>query len=109
MARRTATGTLTPVMQYARDLRDRYPEVSIRDATTILRDLRELPLPSTDDPHAARLQRQARAAYLRSFEDESLYDATFGKVSRAAVPVVLAGIVGLYMTWAFATATALLH
>lgn len=45
-ARRTATGTLTPVMQYARDLRDRYPEVSIRDATTILRDIREVKSPA---------------------------------------------------------------
>ena len=33
-------------MQYAKDLRDRYPEVAIRDATTILRDIREVKSPS---------------------------------------------------------------
>ena len=45
-ARRNANGTLTPIMQYAKDLRDRYPEVSIRDATTILRDIREVKSPA---------------------------------------------------------------
>lgn len=45
-ARRAGSGPLTPVLQYAKDLRERYPEVSIRDATTILRDIREVKSPA---------------------------------------------------------------
>src|SRR5712691_5033794 len=41
-SRRGSKGELTPTVQFAKELRDRYPEVSIRDATTMLRDLREV-------------------------------------------------------------------
>jgi len=81
----------------------------------LLTALRQLPSRAghePDDPHAhaqARLQREARAAYVRSFEGSSWYGAGAGTVGRIAVPVFLATIVGLYMTWAVAAATALVH
>lgn len=71
--------------------------------------LRALPSRAMDGSAEARLQRQARAAYVRGFEGSAWHGSAAGIVSRAAVPVFLAGIVGLYMTWAFAAATALVH
>jgi hypothetical protein len=75
----------------------------------LLASLRELPPLAIDASLDKRLQREARAVYVRSFEDTPWYGTAFRKVGRAAVPVFLAGIVGLYMTWAIATATALVH
>ena len=78
----------------------------------LLAALRQLPSHAVDahlDPSHTRLKREARAAYLRSFEDSSWHGSAMSKVGRAAVPVFLAGIVGVYMTWAIAAATALVH
>jgi hypothetical protein len=75
----------------------------------LLAALRELPSRSLDDSVEARLQRQARAAYVRSFEGAGWQSSAAGLLGRAAVPVFLAGVVGLYMTWAIAAATALVH
>jgi hypothetical protein len=78
-------------------------------ADPLLLALRHLPVRTMEAPAEARIQRQARAAYLRGFERSSWHDSASGLVGRLAVPVFLAGIVGLYMTWAFAAATALVH
>lgn len=75
----------------------------------LLAALRQLPSRSMDGVAEARLQRQARAAYARSFEGSAWQGSAASLFGRAAVPVFLAGIVGLYMTWAIATATALVH
>jgi hypothetical protein len=56
-----------------------------------------------------RLRRSARAAYVRRFEGSAWQTSAAGFFGKAAVPVFLAGIVGLYMTWAIAAATALVH
>ena len=78
-------------------------------ADPLLAALRHLPARTMDAPVEARLQRQARAAYVRGFEGSSWHSSAGGLVGRVAVPVFLAGIVGLYMTWAIAAATALVH
>jgi len=75
----------------------------------LLTALRHLPARAMDGSAEARLQRQARAAYVRGFEGSSWHASASGLVGRVAVPVFLAGIVGLYMTWAIAAATALVH
>lgn len=77
----------------------------------LLAALRALPSRAglQDDSAEARLQRQARAAYARSFEGSPWHASATSLVGRAAVPVFLAGVVGLYMTWAIAAATALVH
>lgn len=75
----------------------------------LLAALRLLPPRAMDGDHESRIQRQARAAYTRSFEGSAWHSPVAGFVGKAAVPVFLAGIVGLYMTWAIATATALVH
>jgi hypothetical protein len=74
----------------------------------LLAALRQLPAHAIDAPVEARLQRQARAAYVRRFEEtSSWYSPAAALVGRAAVPVFLAGVVSLYMTWAISTATSL--
>lgn len=75
----------------------------------LLAALRALPARTTSSSADTRLQRQARAAYVRSFEGSTWHDAATGVVGRAAVPVFLAGVVGIYMMWAIAAATALVH
>jgi hypothetical protein len=76
----------------------------------LLAALRQLPSHAMEGGPESRLQRQARAAYTRSFERSGAWSSSFTTLAgRAAVPVFLAGIVGLYMTWAFAAATALVR
>jgi hypothetical protein len=75
----------------------------------LLAALRELPPLAVDGSAEARLQRQARASYVRAFEGSPWHSSATSIVGRAAVPVLLAGVVGLYMTWAFAAAVALVH
>ena len=75
----------------------------------LLAALRQLPSHAMEGAPEARLHRQARAVYARSFEGSVWHSPLAGFFGKAAVPVFLAGIVGLYMTWAIATATALVH
>ena len=75
----------------------------------LLAALAQLPTRAMDGDQESRLQRQARAAFTRRFEGSGWDSPLAGFVGKAAVPVFLAGIVGLYMTWAFAAATALVH
>lgn len=75
----------------------------------LLAALRQLPSRSMDGDHESRLHGQARAVYARSFEGSAWHSPVAGLIGKAAVPVFLAGIVGLYMTWAIAAATALVH
>ncbi len=75
----------------------------------LLAALRELPSFAMEDGPDARFRRQARAVYLRSFEGSAWHSPLAGLFGKAAVPVFLAGIVGLYMTWAIGAATALVH
>jgi len=74
----------------------------------LLRALRELPARSPDRGPEARLRREARAAFVRAFDDEPWHTRVLrGGVGRAAVPVVLAGVVGIYLMWAISAAAAL--
>ena len=77
----------------------------------LLSALRQVPsrAGAEDERARARVQREARAAYLRSFEGSSWHGAAAGTLGRAAVPVFLAAIVGVYMTWAVVAAAALVH
>lgn len=71
-----------------------------------------LPSRAMDGNVEARLRRQARAMYVRGFDSSSRtarHSSAASLLGRAAMPVFLAGIFGLYMTWAIATATALVH
>jgi hypothetical protein len=82
------------------------PELAV---DPLLEALRALPVRTMDGAVEARLERQARATYVRGFEGSSWHSSASGLVGRVAVPVFLAGVVGLYMTWAIAAATALVH
>ena len=75
----------------------------------LLAALRALPAHAMDGAPAARLQRQARAAYARSFDPSGWQVSAATIVGRAAVPLVLAGIVGIYMMWAIGAATSIIH
>jgi hypothetical protein len=73
----------------------------------LLRALRELPTQRDESDTSRRAKAIARAAFVRSFDDEPWHTRVFGTASRAAVPVVLAGVVGIYLMWAVAAANAL--
>lgn len=75
----------------------------------LLAALAELPQLATEGSTETRAHRQARAAYLRSFESSPCSSSAASLFGRIAVPVFLAGVVGLYMTWAIAAATALVR
>ena len=85
------------------------PLATAEASDPLLAALRQLPSHAMNGDHESRLHRQARAAYARSFESSAWDSPLAGLVGKAAVPVFLAGIVGLYMTWAIAAATALVH
>jgi len=79
----------------------------------LLRALREL-RPAGGDPHgdararAARAGVQAKRGFVEAFEDRPLHVRLLGGgLRRAAVPLVLAGVVGIYLSWAVSAATAL--
>jgi len=74
----------------------------------LLDELRALPPHAVEPAFDARALREARTAYLRSF-DSGAGGAVQGRVGRALMPVILAMVVGLYMTWAIASATALVQ
>jgi len=75
----------------------------------LVRALRELPRPVLDGDAGARMQRAARAAYLREFSGSQPPSPLRGLLGRALVPAVLASVVGVYLTWAITTASALVH
>ena len=66
-----------------------------------LRSLRDLPV-WQPPPQGDRL---AREAFNTQFAPWPM--RTLGIVSRAMVPVALAGVIGIYLSWAFSAALAL--
>ena len=74
----------------------------------LLDELRALPAHAVDPAFDARAHREARRAFLRSAGGASRGDAVSG-LGRVLMPVFLAMVVGLYMTWAIASATALVQ
>jgi hypothetical protein len=81
---------------------------------SLLRALADLPRPASDE-QAARTGREARAAFLRESRGEGWPSRGLGRLGPAsalgplAVPLLLAGVVGIYLSWAIGAATALLH
>jgi hypothetical protein len=75
----------------------------------LLEALGALPPHALLEPGEAQRRREARAAYLQSFRPSAWHGAALGFVARSAMPVFLATIVALYMTWAITAATALAH
>jgi hypothetical protein len=81
----------------------------VEPADPLLRALAALPPHALVEPGEARRRREARAAFLQSFEASAGHGPALGLVARALMPVFLATIVALYMTWAITAATALAH
>lgn len=75
----------------------------------LLAALRGLPPRDMNAQAETRLQRQARAVYMQEFETSSWSGTATRTFGRVAVPVFLACVVGLYMTWAIAAATSLVQ
>jgi hypothetical protein len=78
------------------------------DPDPLLDELRALPPHAADPTFDARAQQEAKRAYLRSFDGGARGD-TMARMGRTLMPVFLAMVVGLYMTWAIASATALVQ
>jgi hypothetical protein len=78
-------------------------------ADPLLQALAALPPRALREPGETRRRREARAAYLQSFEASASHGAALGLVARTLMPVLLATVVALYMTWAITAATALAH
>ncbi len=77
------------------------------DDDDLLRALGRLP---RDVAPPDRLVRDpARAAFVRAFQKTSPLERFLHTGARASVPVVLAGVVGLYLFWAFAAAIAVVQ
>jgi hypothetical protein len=74
----------------------------------LLAALRQLPTRTVTSSAEARLRREARASYVRRFEGSAWHSSATNVVSRFAVPAFLAGIVGIYMSWAMTAAATLL-
>ena len=89
------------------------PETKKPEPTTaddpLLAALRQLPSRAMTGSAETRLQREARAAYVRSFTGSTWDGVTRGLVGRAAMPVFLATVVGIYMMWAIRAASAIVH
>ena len=75
----------------------------------LLAALRHLPSHVIDDRTEARQQRTAHAAFVRHAQGGAWSWSAAGLVGKVALPAFLACIVGLYMTWAIAAATAIVH
>lgn len=71
--------------------------------------LRDLPRPAMDPKAEARIRAAARAAYAQAFTPEPWHGRLSATLGRAAVPVALAAVVALYLTWAFQAASSLAH
>lgn len=70
---------------------------------SLLRSLRELPLPEAPDQ-----RRAARAAFVEAFE-APWYTRIARRAARVAVAPALACIVIVYLSWAVGAASALMH
>jgi hypothetical protein len=70
----------------------------------LLQALRALPTHAVTGPPGSRAREEARRAFVEAFDDRPFLLRFFGSAGRAAVPVVLASVVGLYLFWAFAVA-----
>jgi hypothetical protein len=70
----------------------------------LLRALRELPRADAPDG-----RREARTAFLAAFRDDPWHVRAARPFTRLAVPVALAGIVALYLSWAVNAASALMQ
>jgi hypothetical protein len=75
----------------------------------LLRALRELPRPAMDPTHERRTRETARAAFARAAADGPSDAPILGMLGRAAVPIALATVVGIYLTWAIGAATSLVR
>ena len=75
----------------------------------LLEELRALPPHAVDPAFDARAQQEARRAFLRSAGRESHGADAVSGIGRVLMPLFLAMVVGLYMTWAIASATALVQ
>lgn len=89
--------------------RDHQREGEQPGADPLLGALRELPRPEMDAAFDRRARAAARSAFARSFEPATPLARLGGAFGRVAMPVLLASVVGVYLTWAFAAATALLN
>jgi hypothetical protein len=80
------------------------------DAPTdpLLAALRQLPARTAASSTEARLRERARVNYTRQFEGSPWHSPVTSLVGRVAVPAFLAGVVGIYMSWAMTAAATLL-
>ncbi len=69
----------------------------------LLEALENLPAPAVPTDGTKRM---ARAAYVESFDGSS---PMFRRMRAAVVPTVLASVIVLYLSWAFAAASALVQ
>jgi hypothetical protein len=79
--------------------------MSSQEEDPLLRALRELPRPAMDASTEDRARREARAAFVRATRGSPWYTRFTG----ALVPVALATVVGIYLTWAIGAASSLFH
>jgi hypothetical protein len=104
---------------------DEHPTRPADSDDALLRALGELPTHEASAASDRRIREVAREAFVDAFDDAPWYAKLFkrhsagangtpamvsvggGVVGRAAVPVVLAAVVGLYLFWAFAVAIAI--
>jgi|GEM_PF-4779802 len=85
------------------------PTRAPEDDKGLLRALGELPTHADDAADAERRKELARAAFTRAFAapEESWGARLARRLAAAAVPVVLAGVTLLYLSWAIGAAAAL--
>jgi len=79
------------------------PEESGREGE-LFRDLRALPRSAS-----LRTPAGARAAFVHAFEPIRWYEPVLSRLSRASLPVVLASVVVIYLSWGLCTASALMQ
>jgi hypothetical protein len=74
----------------------------------LLAALRQLTPLAAASPVEARLRQKAREGYISRFEGSTWHSPALSFASRFAMPMFLAGIVGIYMNWAMTAAATLL-
>lgn len=87
------------------------PRTDAAGADPLLADLRALRDHAVaGSSHAERrIHREARAAFVEAFDDTPPFARLLRGLGRAAVPLVLASVVGIYLMWAINTAAALVQ